>query len=66
IAERAIHRNYLARQPDVLTFAREIQANLPVVPREKKGFKVNWRKVVVVVATLLLLSLLLASAAIGQ
>jgi serine/threonine protein kinase len=66
ITEKAIARNIAARQPNVLTFAREIQANLPVVPREKKSFKVNWRNVLIVAATLLLISLLLAFFAIGQ
>jgi len=62
IAERAILKQYSDRQSDVLAFARELQTNLPPVPREKLGFKVNWRSVAIVVASALAISLLLAFA----
>jgi serine/threonine protein kinase len=62
IAERAISRDYNARQKDVITFASELQANFPRVPRERKPFRVNWRTVAIVMATLLAISLLLVLA----
>ena len=67
ITEKAINRSPALRQVNVLTFAREIQSNLPVVPREKKAFKVNWRNIFIVIAALLLISLLLIAVAMfGQ
>ena len=62
IAERAIEKRYSDRQGDILTFARELQSNLPPVPREKQPFKVNWRSVAIVIASALVISLLLAFA----
>lgn len=64
IAERAISRDYSARQRDLISFAREIQANIPVVPREKKPFRINWSAVAIVVGSALAISLLLVLAAI--
>lgn len=62
ITEKAVNRRYASRYPDVLSFARELQSNLPVIPKEKQGFKVNWRKVGVVIASAMAISLLLAFA----
>lgn len=62
IAERAIQKRYGDRQSDILAFASELQANIPPVPREKQGFKVNWRAVAIVVASALAISLLLGFA----
>ncbi len=62
IAERAIQKRYGDRHADILSFASELQANLPPIPREKLGFKVNWRAVGIVVASALAISLLLAFA----
>ena len=58
IAEKAINRSYELRFKDVMEFARQLQANMPSVPQEKKGFKVNWRAVGVVMVALLAISLL--------
>ena len=62
IAERAIGKDYASRQKDIFTFAREIQANFPRVPKEKKEFQIPWRSIAIVVGTALALSLLLVLA----
>jgi serine/threonine protein kinase len=62
IAERAVNKDYASRQRDVLSFARELQANFQRVPQEKKEFRIPWRGIAIVVGTLLALSLLLALA----
>jgi serine/threonine protein kinase len=62
IAEKAISKDYNQRQRDVLTFARELQANFPRVPKEKKEFKIPWRTIAIVVGTALAISLLLGLA----
>lgn len=59
IAERAINRQPDQRFGDVLTFARELQANFPAIPAERKPFKINWRVVFIVLGSLLAISLLL-------
>lgn len=63
IAEQAVQKRYASRQPDILSFARELQSNLPPIPKEKQGFKINWRIVTIVIASLLAISLLIAFAA---
>jgi serine/threonine protein kinase len=60
MAEKAINKNYDQRQKDVIEFARQLQANMPPVPVEKKPFKINWRTVGVVTVAMLAISLLLA------
>jgi hypothetical protein len=64
IAEKAIQRLYTNRYEDVLSFAKDLHANFPLVPKEKKGFKINWRTVAIVIGAALILSLLLVFAAI--
>jgi serine/threonine protein kinase len=62
IAERAISKDYSSRQRDVLSFARELQANFQRVPREKKEFRVPWRGIMILLGTLIAVTLLLALA----
>lgn len=62
IAERAISKDYNARQKDVAAFASELQAFFPHVPHERKPFRVNWRVVAIVLGTILAISLLLVLA----
>jgi len=64
ITERAISKNYTNRAKDVISFARELQAILPRLPKEKKDFRTNWRLVGIVVGSLLALSLLFVLAII--
>jgi serine/threonine-protein kinase len=66
IAERAITKDYAARYKDVFSFAKDIQANLPRVPIEKKPLQVNWRVMAVITGTALAVSLLLALAVLIQ
>lgn len=62
IAERAISRDYRRRQPTLLAFAQELQANLPKVPQETKERRVNWRAIGIILAGALAVSTLLAIA----
>ncbi len=62
IAEKAISKDYNQRQRDVVTFARDLQANFPRVPKEKKEFKIPWRTIAIIVGTALAISLLLVLA----
>jgi serine/threonine protein kinase len=62
IAEKAISPQYAARFPDVFTFIRNLQPNLPVIPTERKPRSVNWGKVFIVVGALLAVSLLMVLA----
>jgi serine/threonine protein kinase len=64
IAEKAINKTYDYRQKDIIEFARQLQANIPVVPVEKKPFKINWRTVGIVMAALMAISLLVTLALI--
>ncbi len=66
IAERAIQKDYAARQKDLLAFAAELQASLSRVPKERKPFRVNWRVVGIITGTALVVSLLLVLAVIIQ
>jgi hypothetical protein len=65
IADRAASKDYRRRQPDVVTLAGELQANVPPVPKERKERRVNWAIVGIVVAAIsaVVLLLLLAAAA---
>lgn len=62
IAARGISKEYQNRPPDVLTFAHDLLAAFPPVPKEKKARRVNWQKVGIVIATLFLVTLLIAMA----
>lgn len=62
IAERAISKDYRRRQPTLLEFAQELQANLPNVPQEAKERRVNWRVIGIVIVGALAVSTLLAMA----
>jgi serine/threonine protein kinase len=62
IAEKAIQLNYDARQEDVFIFGRDLQANFPPIPREKKGVRVKWHTVAIIVGAALAISLLLVLA----
>jgi serine/threonine protein kinase len=64
IAERAISKDYDSRHRTVMEFARELQANFPPVPKEKKEFRINWRMVGIVIGSLLAVSLLMVLAII--
>jgi len=62
IAQKAVSRKYANRQPDVLTFTRELQPLFLPLPVEKRGFKINWRYIGIVLGVALAISLLLALA----
>jgi len=62
IAKAAVQRSYQSRPQDILTFAAQLQANLPPVPRERKPFRVNWRAVFIILIAMLAISLLLSFA----
>jgi serine/threonine protein kinase len=66
VADRAIQKDYNTRQKDILTFAKELQANFPRVPVEKKPFRINWRVTAILMGTAMAISLLLALAVIIQ
>lgn len=67
IVARGINRDYRRRQPNVLTMAREVQANLPPVPKEIKERRINWRTVGIVIAGVLAIAFLLVLAlSLGQ
>lgn len=62
LAERAINRQPNQRFPDVLSFMRELQANMPAVPAERKPRRINWQIVFIVLGALLAISLLITFA----
>jgi len=62
IAEKAISRDYRIRSQNIIALAKEIQANLPSVPREKQPRRVNWRTVAVVLSAAMAITLLLVLA----
>lgn len=62
IAERAINPQYTQRFPDVMAFANALRANLPIIPAERKSFKINWRIVFIVLGVLMAIFILLALA----
>jgi len=59
LAEKSINRNYAQRPADILQFAAQLQANFPLMPREKKGVKINWRAIGIVIGAALAISLIL-------
>ena len=65
-AERAISKDYSARQPDVINLAAELQANMPRLPVERRPFQVNWRMVAILTGAAMVISLLLALAVVIQ
>jgi serine/threonine protein kinase len=65
IAERATSKDYRRRQPDVSTLAGELQANVPPVPKERKGRRINWAVLGTVSAAAVAVVLLLVLAAIA-
>jgi hypothetical protein len=67
IVGRGINKDYRRRQPDVLTLAREVQANLPPVPKEIKERRINWRTVGILTAGAMAIAFLLVLAvSLGQ
>jgi len=62
IAGKAISRDYRLRPQNVIAFAKEIQANLPSVPKEKQPRRINWRTVAVVLSAAMAVTLLLVLA----
>jgi serine/threonine protein kinase len=62
IAEKAINRQYNQRYPDIMSFAASLKQNFPVIPAERKSFRINWRIVFIVLGALLAISLLLVLA----
>jgi serine/threonine protein kinase len=65
LAEKAINRNYAIRPADIIQFAGQLQSSFPVIPKEKKGFKVNWRSVGIVIGAALAISLILLFAIVN-
>jgi serine/threonine protein kinase len=59
IAEKAIHRQYKMRFPDVLNFVNALKPNFPTIPAERKSFKINWQIIFIILGSLLAISLLL-------
>ncbi len=59
IAEKAIQTQTSQRFPDAITFAQALQPNFPVIPAERRPFRVNWRVVFIVLGSLLAISLLM-------
>lgn len=62
IAGRAISKDPRRRPQHVIAFARELQANLPPLPREKRERRVNWRVVAISLSAAMAIALLLALA----
>ncbi len=65
LAEKSIGRHYNLRPADVVQFATQLRAGLPPLPKEKKGFKINWRSVGIVLGALLAISLILMFAVVS-
>jgi serine/threonine protein kinase len=66
IIEQAISKNYRRRPPDILTLARDLQANVPPVPKEPQKRRVNWGVATAVsMAVLAIVLLLVLAAAVG-
>jgi serine/threonine-protein kinase len=59
IAEKAIALQPNQRFPDVLAFVNALQPNFPLIPAERRSFKVNWRILFIILGALLVISLLL-------
>jgi hypothetical protein len=62
ITEKAIEPQYHRRIQDVPSLVGALQPNFPVIPAERKSFRVNWQVVFIVLGSLLAISLLLAMA----
>jgi len=62
IVAKAVRRNPSERQQSIIALTKELRANLPPVPREKKAFKIPWRSIFIVILSLLALSFLLSMA----
>ncbi len=62
IANRAISKEYQTRQPDIVSFAQELLAVFPPVPKEPKERRINWRVLGVILGVTLAISLLIAMA----
>jgi serine/threonine protein kinase len=62
ITEQAISAQYNQRFPDVLTFANALRPNFPMIPAEKKPFRINWRVIFIILGALLVISILLGLA----
>jgi hypothetical protein len=62
ITARAISKDPRRRPPQVIALARELQANLPPLPREKRERRVNWRMLAITFSAAMAITLLLALA----
>lgn len=62
IAALAISKDYRRRPQHVVAFARELQASLPVLPREKQPRQVDWRLLAMGLTAAMAIALLLALA----
>lgn len=62
LAARAISKDPRRRPPQVIAFARELQANLPPLPREKPERRLNWRVIAISLSAVMAIALLLALA----
>jgi serine/threonine protein kinase len=62
IAELAIQKIPARRQVDILTFAQQLSALFPPVPKEKVGRKIDWRLLAIFTGALMAISLLLVAA----
>ncbi len=63
IVHRAVSKDYRRRQPDVVSFARELQSSVSPVPKERRARRPDWSVVAVVLAAALAITLLLFLAA---
>lgn len=67
IVERGISKDYRRRQPDIATFAGELQSLVPRLPRERQSFGWDWGiTAVVLVSGAAVILLLLLAAALGS
>lgn len=62
LAAQAISKDHRRRPQQVINFARELQANLPPLPREKQERRVNWRMVAIGLSAAMAITLLVALA----